>query len=63
MLNDINMKEYTDYGDNSSYSSRELPKIRVIVRKRPLGKKELLKNEMDIIEMRNSNTVIVKELK
>jgi hypothetical protein len=63
MMNDINMKEYTDYGDSSSYSSRDIPKIRVIVRKRPIGKKELLKSEMDIIEMRSSNSVIVKELK
>ncbi len=62
-MNDINMKEYTDYGDSSSYSSRDIPKIRVIVRKRPIGKKELLKSEMDIIEMRSSNSVIVKELK
>jgi hypothetical protein len=62
MMNDVNMREYNDY-DSSCYSSRDLPKIRVIVRKRPLGKKELLKNEMDIIEMRNSNTVVVKELK
>ena len=61
MMNDINMREFTDY--ESVSCNRDIPKIRVIVRKRPLVKKELQKNEMDIIEMRNSNTVIVKELK
>jgi hypothetical protein len=62
MMNDVNMKEYTEY-ENSVYSSRDIPKIRVIVRKRPLSKKELIKNEMDIIEMRTSSSVVVKELK
>lgn len=44
-------------------SSDNIPKIRVAVRKRPLNKKEISKNEMDIIDIRNGNTVVVKELK
>ncbi len=40
-----------------------IPKIRVIIRKRPLSQKELLKSDTDIIEIRNQNKVIVKELK
>lgn len=39
------------------------PKIRVVIRKRPLNKKELQKNEIDIIENRGPQNVIVKELK
>jgi len=39
------------------------PKIRVAVRKRPLNKKEISRSEMDIIDIRSGNTVIVKELK
>lgn len=40
-----------------------LPKIRVAVRKRPMSKKEIQKNDIDIIESKGNNTVIVKELK
>ncbi len=39
------------------------PKIRVVVRKRPLSKKEALRNEVDIIEKRTPQEIIVKELK
>ena len=41
----------------------EPPRIRVVVRKRPLGSKELKKNEEDILEVRNPQTLVVKELK
>lgn len=44
-------------------NSRDIPKIRVIIRKRPTNKKEIQKNDIDIIENRGSQTVIVKELK
>ena len=39
------------------------PKIRVIIRKRPLGKKELQKNDQDIIEAKGPQTLAVRELK
>jgi kinesin family protein 2/24 len=38
------------------------PKIRVVIRKRPVNKKELQKGDTDIIEVNNPN-VIVKETK
>lgn len=40
-----------------------LPKIRVVVRKRPLNRKETQKNDADIIEIRRPQTVIVREMK
>lgn len=43
--------------------NENLPKIRVAVRKRPMSKKEIQKNDIDIIESKGNNTVVVKELK
>lgn len=48
---------------NQSCEFKDVQKIRVAVRKRPLNKKELGKNEMDIIEVKTNQTLIVKELK
>ena len=48
---------------NQSSDNKDIQKIRVAIRKRPLNKKELGKNEFDIIETKNSQTLIVKELK
>ena len=42
---------------------QNIPKIRVIVRKRPLNSKELQKNEQSVVEIRNGRQVVVKELK
>lgn len=42
---------------------QEIPKIKVIIRKRPLSKKEITKNDTDIIEIKSLQTLIVKELK
>jgi len=39
------------------------PKIRVIVRKRPLNKNEIKKRDQDIVEVRGTQTVVVKETK
>lgn len=44
-------------------SSDKTPKIRVLVRKRPLSKKEQLKGETDIISIDNNQSVIVREQK
>lgn len=41
----------------------DTPKIKVVIRKRPLGQRELKKNETDIVEIRGSQTVIVRETK
>lgn len=40
-----------------------IPKIRVVIRKRPLTKRELLKSEQDIIEVRGTQSIIVREQK
>jgi kinesin family protein 2/24 len=48
---------------NEQQHVKDVPKIRVIVRKRPLNSKELKKNDLDTIEIRSGQTVVVKELK
>ena len=50
-----------DFLENPSHD--KTPKIRVVIRKRPLNKKEIQKNDLDIVENRGPQTVIVKELK
>ncbi len=66
--NTYNNTYNNNYNQNESqncqvYTADTLPKIRVAVRKRPFNKKETSKNEMDIIDTRSSNSLIVKELK
>jgi kinesin family protein 2/24 len=39
------------------------PKIRVVVRKRPLNKKEQQRGETDVVEVRSGSSVIVREQK
>ena len=48
---------------NSYERIKELPKIRVVVRKRPANKKEIQRGDIDIIDIRSSQTLVVKELK
>jgi kinesin family protein 2/24 len=38
-------------------------KIKVVVRKRPINTKEIQKNDIDIIEIRNTKMLVAKELK
>ena len=38
-------------------------KIKVVVRKRPLSQKEIEKNDIDIIEKRTRENIVVKEPK
>lgn len=52
MTSNTNLQSYTD-----------IPKIRVAVRKRPLSRKELSRNDLDIIEVKNLQSLVVKELK
>jgi kinesin family protein 2/24 len=42
---------------------KDVPKIRVIVRKRPLNKREIQKNDIDNIDIVKNNKLVVKELK
>lgn len=62
-FNDAQMRDFSSSNYNCVSNTDSIPKIRVAVRKRPLNKKEALRNEMDIIDIRSSNTIIVKELK
>lgn len=42
---------------------KESTRIKVVVRKRPISKKEKSKNDADILVQRDSQTVVVKEMK
>ena len=46
---------------HNDHQIKDVPKIRVIVRKRPLSKREIQKNDIDNIV--KSNKLVVKELK
>jgi len=55
-----NEDEFKKYND---IPYENIPKIRVIIRKRPLSKKEIFKNEKDVIDIKEKKKVIVKEQK
>ena len=42
---------------------RETPKITVVVRKRPLNRKELQRNETDIVKVADQSQVVISEYK
>lgn len=44
-------------------NTKEPPKIRVVVRKRPLTSKEQKRADTDVLEMLSYESLIVKELK
>jgi hypothetical protein len=44
-------------------NTKEPPKIRVVVRTRPLSSKEVKKNDQDVLEIQDTQSLIVKELK
>lgn len=44
-------------------TAKEIPRICVVVRKRPLSKKEIQNNDLDILEKRGSQTIVAKEFK
>ena len=49
--------------ENEKESKKIIPKIRVCVRKRPQSKKEIEKNDIDILETKSETSLVVKELK
>lgn len=49
--------------NQTAKGNQEPPKIRVVVRKRPLTSKELKKADTDILEVRSGSHLVVKELK
>ena len=62
-LSQVNNEQQNSQLQAQIPSYQSIPKIRVIVRKRPLGKKEIAKNDSDIVDIRNNKQVVVKELK
>jgi len=44
-------------------NNNSIPKIKVCVRKRPPNKKEISNNDIDIIQQKSKNSLVVKELK
>lgn len=66
LIDDISVSPNTSFintNPQSSPSYQSIPKIRVIVRKRPLNQKELSKNDTDVIAVNSKSTLIVKELR
>jgi hypothetical protein len=61
------MKEnFYNYSKKKTPQSIEMeaaPRIRVVVRKRPLTQKELRKDDKDIIRVHNNQQMAVEELK
>jgi kinesin family protein 2/24 len=49
--------------NNNNYVDDGTPKIRVVIRKRPINKKETQKGEIDIVDIRGSQTTVVRETK
>ena len=47
----------------SLQDAKDAPKIRVVVRKRPLMHKESKRSDVDCVEVRYPQTIIVKEIK
>ena len=63
-MNPLNIKPNENtLKESNPISYENIPKIRVIIRKRPLSKKEISKNEKDVIEIKENKKVIVKEKK
>ena len=63
-MNSLTMEqEEKGLEEATTVSYENIPKIRVIIRKRPLSKKEQFKNEKDVIDIRDNKKVIVKERK
>ena len=63
-MNSLTMvQDENDLQETTTVSYENIPKIRVIIRKRPLSRKEQSKNEKDVIDIRDNKKVIVKERK
>lgn len=48
---------------DSTATKAAAPKIRVVVRKRPLNSKELRKGEKEIVKIQNTRDLVVEEMK
>ena len=55
-----NQNEFLNLDDNYG---KDIPRIRVIVRSRPMSKKETLRGDLCIVDLKSSSQLVVKELK
>lgn len=53
----------TQFGHQTEDLMGNIPKIKVCIRKRPMNRKESAKGDIDIVEVRGTQTVVVKEQK
>ena len=49
--------------NQANYAIQGVPKIRVVVRKRPLTRKEMKNGDLDMVEVRGEQACVVKENK
>ena len=63
MNNSYSQSEKKSNQDLASILNTPIPKIKVIIRKRPLNTKEINKKEIDIISIKDNSLVIVSEQK
>jgi len=57
-------KNNTNYNNNIFRPpTQKISKIKVVVRKRPANEREIIQNDIDIINLSGNDTIIVKELK
>ncbi len=62
--NDIfNKNLFQNLNNNLNHPHQKISKIKVVVRKRPANQREQIQNDIDIIEKKGKDTIIVKELK
>ena len=62
--NNINYSQSSNHSSGiDSILNTPIPKIKVIIRKRPLNSKEAIKGEIDIISIKDNSKVIVSEQK
>jgi hypothetical protein len=54
---------HSNYGHQAEDLMGNIPKIKVCIRKRPMNRKESSKGDIDIVEVRGTQTVVVKEQK
>ena len=61
---------YDEHKNNTNYNNnifrpptQKISKIKVVVRKRPANEREIIQNDIDIINLSGNDTIIVKELK
>lgn len=62
-MKNILYSPYLNSNSKTITTTMDQTRIRVVVRKRPISKKESSKNDVDILERRGTDSIAVKELK